>query len=58
MCQKGLDCQPGLRTRPTYQGGRQEEQVLYLYFDMNYTAMKAERGDSLPGSPHQDPDAD
>ena len=22
--------------------------MLYLYFDMNYTAMKAERGDSLP----------
>lgn len=38
-----LDCQPGLTDRVTYQGSRQEEQVLYLYFDMNYTAMKAER---------------
>ena len=40
---KHLDCQPGLTDRVTYQGSRQEEQVLYLYFDMNYTAMKAER---------------
>ena len=40
---KDLDCQPGLTDRVTYQGSRQEEQVLYLYFDMNYTAMKAER---------------
>ena len=39
---KDLDCQPGLTDRVTYQGSRQEEQVLYLYFDMNYTAMKAE----------------
>ena len=40
---KDLDCQPGLTDRVTYQGSRQEEQVLYLYFDMNYTAMKADR---------------
>lgn len=40
---KDLDFQPGLTDRVTYQGSRQEEQVLYLYFDMNYTAMKAER---------------
>ena len=33
----------GPTDRVTYQGSRQEEQVLYLYFDMNYTAMKAER---------------
>lgn len=40
---KDLDCQPGLTDRVTYQGSRQEDQVLYLYFDINYTAMKAER---------------
>lgn len=38
-----LDCQPGLTDRVTYQGSRQEDQVLYLYFDVNYSAMKAER---------------
>lgn len=38
-----LDCQPGLTDRVIYQSSRLEEQVLYLYFDGNYTAMKAER---------------
>ena len=40
---KDLDCQPGLTDKVTFQGSRQEEQVLYLYFDVNYTAMKPER---------------
>ena len=40
---KDLDCQPGLTDKVTFQGSRQEEQVLYLYFDVNYTGMKPER---------------
>lgn len=51
---KDLDCQPGLTDRVTYQGSRQEEQVLYLYFDMNYTAMKAEREILCRGCNHCD----
>lgn len=40
---KDLDCQPGITDKVAYQGSRQEDQVLYLYFDVNYTAMKPER---------------
>ncbi len=36
-----LDCQPALSERVAYQGSRQEEQVLYLYFDLNYSSMSA-----------------
>ena len=36
-----LDCQPALSERVTYQGSRQEDQVLYLYFDLNYSSMSA-----------------
>ena len=40
---KELDCQAALIDKVAYQGSRQEEQVLYLYFDVNYTGMKPER---------------
>lgn len=40
---KDLDCQPAMTDKVAYQGSRQEDQVLYLYFDVNYTAMKPER---------------
>ena len=36
-----LDGQPALSERVTYQGSRQEDQVLYLYFDLNYSSMSA-----------------
>lgn len=38
---ENLDCQPALSERVTYQGSRQEDQVLYLYFDLNYSSMSA-----------------
>lgn len=38
-----LECQPALSDKVVYQESRQEDQVLYLYFDINYTAMKPER---------------
>ena len=40
---KDLDCQPALSDKVTYQGSKSEDQVLYLYFDMNYTSMKSDR---------------
>lgn len=40
---KDLDCQSALSDKVAYQGSRLEDQVLYLYFDVNYTAMKAEQ---------------
>ncbi len=40
---KDLSCQAALIEKVAYQGSRQEEQVLYLYFDVNYTGMKPER---------------
>lgn len=40
---KDLECQPALTDKVIYQSSRQEDQVLYLYFDVNYTTMKAER---------------
>ena len=40
---KELACQAALIDKVAYQGSRQEEQVLYLYFDVNYTGMKPER---------------
>lgn len=40
---KDLDCQPALSDKVIYQGSRIEEQVLYLYFDMNYTSMRSDR---------------
>lgn len=36
-----LDCQRVLSENVAYQGAKQEEQVLYLYFDLNYSSMKA-----------------
>ncbi len=38
-----VDCQAALSEKVVYLGCRQEEKVLYLYFDANYTSMKAER---------------
>lgn len=38
-----VDCQPALTDRVTYQGYKQEDMVLYLYFDNNYIGMRAER---------------
>lgn len=38
-----MDCQAALAEKVVYQGSKQEEQVLYLYFDNNYTSMKADR---------------
>ena len=38
-----LDCQPPLSDRVVYQNCRWEDQVLYLYFDANYTSMKADQ---------------
>ena len=38
-----LDCQPPLSDRVVYQKCRWEDQVLYLYFDANYTAMKPDQ---------------
>lgn len=40
---KDLDCQPALSDKVTYQGNRIEDEVLYLYFDVNYTSMKSDR---------------
>ena len=38
-----LDCQPRLSERVVYQNCRWEDQVLYLYFDANYTTMKTDQ---------------
>lgn len=38
-----VDCQPALSDKVTYQSSRWEDQVLYMYFDANYTSMKPER---------------
>lgn len=38
-----LDCQPPLSERVIYQNCRRDDQVLYLYFDANYTSMKADQ---------------
>jgi germination protein M len=38
-----VDCQLALSEKVDYQGYRQEDKVLYLYFDTNYTSMKPER---------------
>lgn len=40
---KDLDAQPALTDKVAYQSSRLEEQVLYLYFDVNYTSLKPER---------------
>lgn len=40
---KDLDCQAALTDKVAYQGCRLEEQVLYMYFDVNYTGMKPDR---------------
>lgn len=40
---KDLDAQPVLTDKVAYQFSRLEDQVLYLYFDVNYTSMKPER---------------
>ncbi len=36
-----IDCQTALSEKVTYQGCKQEDKVLYLYFDNNYTSMKS-----------------
>lgn len=38
-----VDCQPPLSDKVVFQAFKQEEQVLYLYFDANYTTMRAEQ---------------
>lgn len=38
-----LDCQAALTEQVGYLGYRNEDKVLYLYFDTNYTSMKAAR---------------
>ncbi len=38
-----VDCQPALSDKVIYQNSRWKDQVLYLYFDANYTSMKPER---------------
>ncbi len=38
-----LDCQEALSDKVVYQGYRQQDMMLYLYFDNNYTSMKADR---------------
>lgn len=38
-----LDCQAALSDKVVYQGFRRDGMVLYLFFDNNYTSMKAER---------------
>lgn len=38
-----IDCQAALAEKVVYQGYKQEDRVLYLYFDNNYTSMKAYR---------------
>lgn len=38
-----IDCQAALSEKVVYQGCKQEDQVLYLYFDNNYTSMKPGR---------------
>ncbi len=38
-----VDCQPPLSDKVAFQAFKQEDQVLYLYFDANYTTMKAEQ---------------
>ncbi len=40
---KDVDSQTALSDKVIYQGSRLEQQVLYLYFDMNYTSMKPDR---------------
>lgn len=38
-----LDCQTALSDKVTYQGFKRADQVLYLYFDNNYTSMPSYR---------------
>ncbi|MCD8224030.1 MAG: GerMN domain-containing protein [Clostridiales bacterium] len=38
-----VECQAALSEKVVFNGFRQENQVLYLYFDTNYTSMKADR---------------
>lgn len=38
-----LDCQTALSDKVTYQGFKRTDQVLYLYFDNNYTSMPSYR---------------
>ena len=38
-----VDCQAALSDKVVYQGYKQEDIVLYLYFDNNYTSMKSYR---------------
>lgn len=38
-----VDCQAALTDKVVYQGYKQEDIVLYLYFDNNYTSMKSYR---------------
>lgn len=38
-----MDCQAALTEKVVYQGYKQEDRVLYLYFDNNYTSMKVYR---------------
>ncbi|MCD8222288.1 MAG: GerMN domain-containing protein [Clostridiales bacterium] len=38
-----VDCQTALSGKAEYLGYKQEDSVLYLYFDNNYTSMKADR---------------
>lgn len=40
---KDLDCQTAISDKVVYQSCRREDRVLYLYFDMNYTAMRPEQ---------------
>lgn len=40
---KDLDCQSALSDKVAYQGMRLEGQVLYVYFDINYSSMKPEQ---------------
>ncbi len=43
MCQRDLDCQTVLNDKVSFKACRIDEQVLYLYFDGSYTAMKPEQ---------------
>ncbi|MGN0371782.1 MAG: GerMN domain-containing protein [Enterocloster sp.] len=38
-----LDCQSALSDKVTYMGTRQDDQVQYIYFDVNYSSMKPDR---------------
>ena len=55
---RDLDCQTVLNDKVSFKACRIDEQVLYLYFDGSYTAMKPEQEILLQSGPCKDYDPD